>query len=347
MSFAAQPIFIQADAAHLPFDDLSVDLTFFSPPYCDARTYGIGAQRDCVEWVTWMLGVLSECQRVTKGPIVVVAAGVTRDRNYWPACEGLMWEWWKLGGDCHLYRPCFWHRVGIPGSGGDDWFRADVEYVMCFKRPGALPWSDNTAMGHPPKWGPGGDMSHRISSGSRVNQWGKVGSHKAMGAKRSDGSIGSRQRPSHRFQDGGNGGYHADGSEKPRYSNDNGFKKRHTKSRADCSDEVQEYEPPTLANPGNLVSVKVGGGVMGHKMAHENEAPFPEGIAEHFILSLCPPGGKVLDVCSGSGTTAIVAAKNNRVGIGTDIRFIQCELGARRAKQTTELHQGKLFGVPA
>jgi hypothetical protein len=89
-----------------------VDLTVTSPPYCDARTYGINAQRGCVEWVEWMLRVVAECQRVTRGPVIIVAAGVTRDRNYQPGCEGLMYLWWKRGGDCQLYRPVFWHRVG-------------------------------------------------------------------------------------------------------------------------------------------------------------------------------------------------------------------------------------------
>lgn len=133
--------FFQADATHIPLADKSVDLVFGSPPYCDGRTYGIDAQRGCIEWVEWMIQVTLEAQRVCRGPVLWVAAGVTRKRNYWPACEGLMWEWWKRGGDCQLYRPCFWHRVGIPGSGGKDWFRADVEYVLCFKGPGELAWA--------------------------------------------------------------------------------------------------------------------------------------------------------------------------------------------------------------
>ena len=35
---------LQADALHLPLADKSVDLVLGSPPYCDARTYGIGAK---------------------------------------------------------------------------------------------------------------------------------------------------------------------------------------------------------------------------------------------------------------------------------------------------------------
>lgn len=203
----------------------SVDLVFGSPPYCDARTYGIGADRGCIEWVEWMLEVSEAAARICVGPVLWVAAGVTRKRNYWPAPEGLEWEWWKRGGEHHLYRPCFFHRNGIPGSGGDDWARADVEYILCLKRPGALPWSDNTAMGHPPKWAPGGEMSYRLSDGTRRNQWGGCESSNA-GARRKNGSRGKKWRPSHRH---------------------------HTKRRADGEMEVQDYEPPVLANPGNVI----------------------------------------------------------------------------------------------
>jgi hypothetical protein len=231
--------FITADClewmAQQPADRF--DLVFGSPPYCDARTYGIGAQRGCREWIAWMLDVTAAAARICRGPVIWVAAGVTRKRNYWPACEGLMWQWWDRGGDCELYRPCVFHRRGIPGSGGSDWFRSDWEYIMCFKRPGALAWADPTACGHPPKWPSGGDKSPRNANGERL---------------------------------------------------------------------VQYYTQPVLANPGNVFHFAVGGGLMGDRTCHENEAPFPEGLAEIFVRSFCPEGGWVLDPFSGSGTTAAV-----------------------------------------
>jgi hypothetical protein len=260
----------RSDAVRLPLPDRSVDLVFGSPPYCDARTYGIGAQRDCLAWVEWMLAVTAEAYRVSRGPVLWVAAGVTRDRNYWAACEGLMWRWWLQGGgdpvyvdglplrgDGQLYRPCYWHRVGVPGSGHNDWFRADVEYVMCFKRPGPLPWSDNTAMGHPPKWAPGGEMSHRLGDGTRRNQWG--GGEKSSANRTANGGRQKPGRPSHQMR---------------------------TNREANGKMREQGYSPPAKANPGNLVSIKVGGGLLGHELAHENEAPFPEDLARWFILSL-------------------------------------------------------------
>jgi hypothetical protein len=153
------------DAGRLPLPEKSVNLVIGSPPYQDARTYGIAAQRDCREWVVWMLDVTAEAVRVSRGLVLWVCAGVTRDHCYWPACEGLLWEWWKAGGQC--WRPAFWHRVGIPGSGGKKWLRADVEYVLCFKGEGNDFWTDNTAMGHAPKYDVGGQMSNRHKDGTR------------------------------------------------------------------------------------------------------------------------------------------------------------------------------------
>ncbi len=163
----------QAWFATLP--EQCFDLVFGSPPYCDARTYGVEAQRDCAEWVGWMLDVTEAAIRVSKGMVLWVVAGVTREKNYWPACEGLAWEWWKRGHQ--QWRPCVWWKVdennggtGIPGSGGKQWLRADWEYVLAFKREGWLPWADNTAMGHPPIYDRvGGAMSNRTVEGQRMN----------------------------------------------------------------------------------------------------------------------------------------------------------------------------------
>ena len=94
--------------------------------------------------------------------------------------------------------------------------------------------------------------------------------------------------------------------------------------------EVQEYVPPALANPGTLLDVKVGGGQMGHPLAHANEAAYPEGVPEFFIKSLTRPGDIVLDVFSGSGTTVATAERLDRKGIGFDLRRSQCEIGMRR-----------------
>lgn len=90
------------------------------------------------------------------------------------------------------------------------------------------------------------------------------------------------------------------------------------------------YIPPKMANPGNVISCKVGGGHIGSRLAHDNEAPFPEKLAEFFIRSFCPPGGVVLDPFCGSGTTLKVALAHGRQAIGIDVRESQVELSGRR-----------------
>jgi len=90
------------------------------------------------------------------------------------------------------------------------------------------------------------------------------------------------------------------------------------------------YNDPEIANPGNIIKGLVGSGGLGWQDAHENEAPFPEWLAEFFIRSFCPPGGKVLDPFSGSGTTVSVAVKNGRSAVGIDRRESQVWLGETR-----------------
>lgn len=326
-------MFLQADAARLPFADLSFDLVLGSSPYCDARTYGINAQRNCLEWVEWMLQVTQEACRVSKGLVLWVATGVTRKWCYWPACEGLMWEWFKRGNQ--LWRPAFWHRDGIPGGGGKrvsdasgdgpQWLRPNVEYVMAFTNcPKRVPWAEATANGHPPKWQPGGDISYRLANGERVNE--VLVKEKKWANKKGERCV---NRDPMGFTNGGRG------------KDANGKKKTTRRcARGHENGDVRQddlYTPPVLANPGCLIQgIKVGGGLMGHQLAHENEAPFPLKLAQYFIRGWCPPGGLVLDPFSGSGTVVHAAATLGRRGVGCDLRFSQCELGRRRCNEVQQ-----------
>ena len=280
--------FLQADAALLPFADKAFDLTFTSPPYLAARTYGMGgaAERKCADWIDWMLDVVAECVRVTRGLVLINCAGSTQNWCYQPGAEGLLYEWWRRGGKC--WRPVFWHRSGIPGSGGKQWLRADMEYVLAFTGcKGEIPWADNKANGQEPKFASSGPMTHRKSDGSRVKN-------------------GTAFKRIEHDKDGNTKGAH---------------------------DRLVDLK---IANPGNVLKIKVGGGLMGPPECHENEAPFPEALAAWFIRGWCPPGGIVLDPFSGSGTTVAAAASLGRRGVGCDLRFSQCELGRRRCRNVQQ-----------
>lgn len=233
-----------------------------------------------------------------------------------------------------LRKPPVFCRVGIPGSGGPDWLRNDWEWIVCSTK-GKLPWSDNTAMGHPPKYAPGGAMSHRKTNGVRVNQWGH--SIDSGGTKQIGGgvtrSIG--KRPSHVIVDGRDqwGGTLNKSSGSGRKTS--GDFKTSARARLGTGQDLKGSAEvlPVLANPGNVIRVNVGGGLMGSRLAHENEAPFPEKLAEFFIKSFCPPGGIVLDPFCGSGTTVSVAVKHGRQGIGIDVRQSQIDLTIRRLQE--------------
>lgn len=266
-----------------------------------ARTYGIDFKLKGQDFVDWCVERYMECLRVSRGLVAWVIEGQTRQYRYSASPILLMADLHRRG--VHLRKPPVFHRVGVPGSGGPDWLRNDYEFIVCATNGGKLAWSDNTAMGAPPKWAPGGEMSYRLTDGSRRNQWG--GSAKSTGGERQkNGRLReAKPRPSHKL---------------------------HTKRDADKMRE-QKYNAPSLANPGNVIKCVVGGGVMGSPLCHENEAPFPEALAEFFVRSFCPVSpGVVLDPFSGSGTTVCVAKRCGRNGIGIDIRESQCELAKRR-----------------
>ncbi len=254
----------------------SVDLTFGSPPYEAARTYGIDFNLKGQDWVDWMVERMVEMVRVTRGLVAMVVEGQTRKFCYTATPALLMADLHRAG--VHLRKPIAFHRQGIPGSGGPDWLRNDYEFIVCATSGGKLPWSDNIAMGTPCKYKTGGAMSNRHADGRRKN---------ARTGKRLIGNNGR----------------------------------------------------PAVTNPGNVIKCNVGGGHLGHELAHENEAPFPESLAEFFIRSFCPPGGTVYDPFSGSGTTMAVAKRFGRNGIATDVRESQVELSRRRVDDT----QAELF----
>lgn len=301
--------------------DQCVDLVLGSPPYEDARTYGIGFRLRGQDWVDWMVERWREMQRVSRGAVVMVVEGKT-SKFRWSATPAL------LMADLHraglwLRKPPAFHRVGIPGSGGPDWFRNDYEFCVVTSR-GKLPWADPTACGHPPKYEPGGALSNRDNDGRRKNRgmsvrgksrYGKIAQMNAEGMEPKVAAF------THEVA--------AKGA------------KLHTKRTGD-SMRVQCYTPPSKANPGNVIHCKVGGGLMGSQLAHENEAPFPESLAERFVLSFVPPGGIVLDPFCGSGTTAAVAEKHGRRWLGIDVRPSQVDLTQRRIKEVrgTEVEAG-------
>ena len=260
------------------------DLGFGSPPYEDARTYGIDFNLKSQEWVDWMVEVYKASLRVCKGLVAFVVQGRTRKYRWSATPALLMADLHRTG--INLRRPAIYQRFGIPGSGGPDWLRCNYEYIICASPPGRLLWSNNIAMGAPPKYRPGGAMSYRMKNGQRVN--GKM----VYEITATDG-----------------------------YSN------------GDTAVKKTKYAPPEKTNPGSIIHCNVGGGAMGSRLCHLNEAPFSEKLAEFMIKSFCPPGGIVFDPFCGSGTTLAVAERLGRKWVGIDIRRSQVDLSNKRIEE--------------
>jgi hypothetical protein len=148
--------------------DDSVDLVVTSPPYESARKYGeLNFSLSGQEWVDWAVERYLECVRISRGLVAWVVEGRTR-KFQWSATPALLMADLHRAG-VKLRKPPIYARYGIAGSGGPDYWRNDYELVVCASK-GRLPWSENCATGSPPKYGPGGAMSHRTASGKRVGR---------------------------------------------------------------------------------------------------------------------------------------------------------------------------------
>lgn len=121
----------------------------------------------------------------------------------------------------------------------------------------------------------------------------------------------------------------------PAYKSGGKFRQRNRKGERV---EGNEYPQTKLARPKDVFHeptdevqyITVGGGHMGHKLAHKNEAPFPLKLAEKFVLACSNKGDTVLDPFSGSATTGHACILHDRNYIGIDIRESQKALGQQR-----------------
>jgi hypothetical protein len=106
-----------------------------------------------------------ECLRVSRGLVAWVVEGYTEDFAYSASPFLLMAEIKKRG--AKLRKPVVYERNGIPGTGGPDWLRNDWEPIVCATKLGRLAWSDNTAMGEPPKQNKPRQATNRTKDGTR------------------------------------------------------------------------------------------------------------------------------------------------------------------------------------
>jgi len=104
----------------------SFQLVLGSPPYPEKGERYIGGAKKwrTDDWVAWMLKVTEAACRVSSGLVLWVVNGAVRGGRYLPACEGLIWEWYKAGGWSD--RSVIWHKNAPPNRLGREAVGLDV-----------------------------------------------------------------------------------------------------------------------------------------------------------------------------------------------------------------------------
>jgi DNA modification methylase len=115
------------------------------------------------------------------------------------------------------------------------------------------------------------------------------------------------------------------------------IQRHHTKECEIPENLIKKWRRDIVSFPPVIKINSKGENILGHT------APFPEDIPEMAVLFYTYPGEIVLDPFAGSFTTAIVAAKHNRIGVGIELNknlFRKCVI--ERLKKET--FQPDIFG---
>lgn len=121
----------------------------------------------------------------------------------------------------------------------------------------------------------------------------------------------------------------------PKHKNGGAFSQRDSKGERR---KGGAYPQTKLTRPHDLIRATVGGGHLGHPLAHHNEAPYPEKLILPIVLALTNPGDLICDPFNGSGTTCAVALKNGRCAVGLDNRASQLTLASARILDATGIN---------
>lgn len=99
--------------------------------------------------------------------------------------------------------------------------------------------------------------------------------------------------------------------------------------------ERGEYEPKarTNYNPDGIRPSSVFECYVGREKGIKHGEPMALELAEHLVALACPPGGTVLDLFAGAGTTAVAARRLGRSCVGIELRQEAAEECAARLSQ--------------
>jgi len=291
--------------------------------------------------VDWLVPIIKESLRVCRGLVAFVVEGKTRHFSWSGTPALLMADLLRAG--ITLRKPPIYERDGIPGSGGPDWWKNRYEFIVCATNGERLPWSDNTACGHPPKYGCfGGQVPHGYSGGDVNN----VLSRRAGGPfsnRSKDGKRTHREQKAYELANPGNVidcGAVGGGKLGSNLAHEN---------EAPFPEKLVEpfilsFCPPAYCHVCGCVSEYHNGRAVGQSSREfvrdvgkctQSTSQGATTCSKCGAVAVYP--GTVLDPFCGSGTTAAVAEKHGRNWISIDIRPSQIELLNRRLREVRKI----------
>ena len=142
--------------------DNTFDCVIGSPPYPrKGARYPNGQKMSNDDWLKFMVSVVRESVRVSKGWVWFVVNNTIHRGYYEPMVEGLIWKCYELGVACD--RPDIWHKNMTPNRQGK-YFSNDHEHVICFKSE-KYPAFDWERVAVAPKYTSGGKFRQRKNTG--------------------------------------------------------------------------------------------------------------------------------------------------------------------------------------
>jgi len=273
------------------------NLIFGSPPYEDKRTYGTGFRLRGEAFVEWFIEIAKESIRVCDGLVAFVIDDRLHDGKSSCVVSKIEADMDRAG---YIVRPDnIYYRSGVPGARRDT-FRRDHERIICFSAERTLPFCEITADGWAPICRPGGPTSNRDKNGQRANQ-GETPRAFTNPLQVNPGTVSL-----------------------PEWGPIPDWATQEIPAQpAPLPDWVDDGE-------GSVTRCSVGGGKMGHPLAHKGQAPFPLRLAARYVRTFCPKGGWVYDPFCDSGTTTHAATLLSRNSVTTDIREEACDLARER-----------------
>jgi DNA modification methylase len=310
--------------------DEHVALVLGSPeyPYKGSRYIdGVKTKWDYRAWPAMMIEIVRWSLEIAPVAMFVVNDSVV-DGCFVPAIAKLQVLAYEHGFVAE--RPLVWSK-NAPPNRGESWWGNNHETILAFKRSdGDAPVFNWEAIATPRKFAPGGDFRQRGSNGERRT-------------RATDTGTMARPRDVVEVAEPVGVSPSALATLLGVAKSVKAFFQADFENLAAAIEHAEEIVGGVECS--DVLRATVGGGHLGHKLAHENEAPYPERLIEPIVKALTNPGDTVFDPFTGSGTTGAVALKLDRNFVGCDVRFEQCKIAVARWMDECPGHDVLIGGV--